>query len=1026
MSNCKLLFILLITLTVITLNAQKPAVVNQQQTTTKGATLFGKVVDEATGEILRGATVQLIEAKKGANTDIKGEFKIKNVTPDKYTIKISYVGYQTKEVKDFIVKPSGNPPVTFALASEAKTTGEVVVSANRIMDNDVAMLSKRKNADQVSDGVSSEEIKKLPDSDAGQALKRVSGVTLVGDKFVFVRGTSERYSNTTLNGASLATTEPDKKAFAFDLFPSDFLENANIAKSFTPDLPGNFAGGLVQLNTIEFPSASRVKVSIGTSAITNTTFQDSKFATYQGGSSDIWGIDDGTRALPNNPDLTQSGFAQLRQDLKKDYSSEPFKLYQLQQRYENVINSFNNNNWIGERQSAPMNTGLTISYSDIFEIAENDFGVIASLAYNNSYNYQDIQRASMQADYISYDDIRVGSTSVFSTNLGGIFNLAYKIGGHSSISLKNTLNVSSDDETTLLEGRNLTGNQDYKHYGFNFVEKRIIGSQLGGEHKFEQFNNASMDWKIGFSQSLRDEPDFRRMRFSRNDSSAAYTSDIITASGSGFGYNAGRFYSNLQENAYSAGLNINIPIDNLKIKVGFNYETKARDFTVRSMTYVPTSTIMPNSVRNRFDVNGDGVLQPFDWNGDGRIDTTGFDKDGNLTDGIIVETEFETERYGKQLSQDSIQRLNRIFDGNMSIMGIGISEDSREFDSYKATEDVLGVYMMATLPFEIEGEKFKTIFGVRNERSSQILSGFARDTNFANQNFNDLLPSINLVYELNSETNIRASVTRTLTRPSLREYAPFTFYDFAYKMNVRGNEGLQRALITNYDLRYEFYPAPTELVSVSAFYKNFENAIEEVVERTGNALRRTFQNSPSNAFVYGLEFEFRKSLKFIDDEFENFAINTNVSVIRSEVTVPAVIVGSNANSITRPMWGQSPYTVNAGLYYSNPETGTNINLGYNVYGRRIIQVSNPADFTTSGGQVNERALNAYELPRHVIDFNFTQRFGDLELKFVVRDILAQDLVWNQGLDIADVNTVSRNIRGANYSLGISYVFNNSN
>ncbi|MFN5866587.1 MAG: TonB-dependent receptor plug domain-containing protein, partial [Candidatus Kapaibacterium sp.] len=160
------------------------------------------------------------------------------------------------------------------------------------------MLTQTKNPAQVSDGVSEQEIKRQTDNDAGQVLKRVSGVTLVGDKFVYVRGINERYNNTTLNGASLASTENDKKAFAFDMFPAEFLQNASVVKSFTPDLPGNFAGGLVQLQTVDFPDGYAVRMSGGMGGTDNLTGQSNAFTTYTGGARDYLGFDDGTRAMP--------------------------------------------------------------------------------------------------------------------------------------------------------------------------------------------------------------------------------------------------------------------------------------------------------------------------------------------------------------------------------------------------------------------------------------------------------------------------------------------------------------------------------------------------------------------------------------------------------------------------------------------------------------------------------------------------------------------------------------------------------
>lgn len=983
--------LLFTTIFVITLSINSNTLFSQKNS----VTIFGKVKDESNGEIIRGATIQVLGTKKGANSDVKGEFKIKGLEPGVYTFKVSYLGYQTKELAKVEVKPGANEPLTINLSPEVKQGQEVVVSAARVDDNEMAMLQKRKNAEQVSDGISSEEIKKMPDSDAGQALKRVSGVTLVGDKFVYVRGVSERYSNTTLNGASLATTEPDKKAFAFDLFPADFLENANIAKSFTPDLPGNFAGGLVQLNTVDFPAARKIKMSLTTSGSTNLTLQD-KFLSSVGGTTDYLGLDDGTRALPNVDGLSRKDFDQLRQDLKGPTQTidDKVKLINAVNKYENILKSFNNNVWETNQQKAPMNLGMTLSYADIYEVAGNDFGLILSGIYNNGYNFNEVYRSNLTSD-LFVEDERKGTTSTYSTNLGGIFNIAYKIGGTSSISLKNSFNVSSDDEVTILEGRTIGKSEDYKHYGFQYLQKTLRSSQLGGEHQINFIlDNAMFDWKLGTSSSERDEPDFRRLRFARNDSSAAYVADFTNAAQAGFGYNGGRFFSNLKEDAYSAAFNFVLPVDKLKIKMGMNYETKSRDFTVRSLTYLKANTLIPNSVKT--DIIIDDVptkLDSADW--------------------FVEGTEFDAERYGSNFSQTDPSKLQTIFENNFGINGIGISEDSRDQDSYKASETVLATYLMGTMPFEIGSEKFKAIAGFRVENSNQRLGTYFGDSTVTNPIFSDVLPSFNIIYELNPETNIRASYTKTLTRPSLREYAPFTFYDFTYKMNVTGEPALKRALIQNYDLRYETYPGLGELVSVSLFYKSFENAIEEVVERTGNALKRTFKNAQGTANTYGAEFEFRKGLGFLSSDLDKFSFNTNLALIKSIVTV--VRPDNSQLSYTRAMWGQSPYTVNLSLSYANQESGTQVNLGYNVYGRRIIQVSNFSDFK------DENALNVYELPRNIVDFSVVQKIGDVELKFVAKDILAQDLIWNQGAEVINQNTVSRNIRGAMYSLGVSYV-----
>ncbi len=941
-------------------------------------TIMGKIVDGNNGEVLRGASVVLVEVKKGAYSDIKGEFKVRNVEPGVYTFKVSYIGYQSKIIENFEVKPVGNnKPLTIFLILEAKQTKDVIVTTTKATDNALAMLNQRKNSAQVSDGISAEEIKKLPDGDAGQALKRVSGVTLVGDKFIYVRGVSERYSNTTLNGSSLATTEPDKKSFSFDMFPADFLENANIAKSFTPDLPGNFAGGLVQLNTIDFPTERKIKFNISNSISDNVTFKDSKFMTYTGGKNDWMGLDDGTRAFPNNPLLSKGNFDRLKQDMK---SSDNNLLLSSQIKYQDAIQSFNNGVWTQKNIAAPMNTGLNFSYLDIFEIGGNDLGMSLAAVYNYGYSYNDIYRANINGDASkSIDDSRNGSQSTYSTNLGGIFNLAYKIGNNNSISLKNSYNVSSDNESTIIVGQQAARNEAYKQYGFQFLEKKLFASNFKAEHTFEALGNSILDWNLGFSNSQRNEPDFRRVRYSKslNAPDSSYLVDIGDLP-AGSGSSVGRFFSNLNETALSGGFNFNIPIETAKIKVGLNYEDKRRDFTARSMTIVKTYNVLKKYVI----IDGKDTLR------DTPVENIQDDFDP------IISSKFGINSNMQELFNSQ----------NFGIHGLGYSEDTQDRDSYRANENVLAAYVMGSFNFTLFDAKLKVVTGVRIENSRQELSSYYVDSNIVNKKYNDLLPALSLVYELTPEMNLRTSLSQTLTRPSLREYAPFTFYDFQSKVNVKGNSNLQRALIQNYDLRWEWYPALGELFSAGVFLKTFDNAIEETIEIVPGGFNRTFGNAQGVANNYGIELESRKNLSFINETLSDFAFNINATFIKSQVTII-----QNTRTETRPMWGQSPYTVNIGLYYTNQNSGTTISLGYNTYGKRIIQVADINVFKFEDPHV-------YELSRNIIDFSVSQvLFEKLEAKLVFKDILAEPLNWEQG-----GIKVSSNLRGRGVSLSFGY------
>ncbi|MDT3740276.1 MAG: TonB-dependent receptor [Candidatus Kapabacteria bacterium] len=925
--------------------------------------IAGNVIDSETGEPLRRATVKVVGTTSGGYTDVKGEFKIKNVPVGKHIVKISYVGYSEREKVDVEVKADEIVNIgKTVLGTITKAVEEIFVDARRINDNEAAILALRKNAAQVSDGISRQEMSRLPDSDAGQSLKRVSGITLVDNKFVYVRGVSERYSNTTLNGASLSSTEPDKKAFAFDMFPSEFLQNVNIAKSFTPDLPGNFAGGLVQLNTVDFPESKALKVSYSNSINTNTSMRGEKFLQSQSGSTDWLGFDDGTRRLPVGVPSTRREFDALRVDANNSVPG-------AKEKYESMMQSFNSKNWKQNRYTVgpASNSGLGINYSNVSELFENQFGFLGSVNWGQSYNIDDIERNGLLANGSKLFSSN-GIKSVYNSSLGGLVNMAYKIGNSSSISLRNVYNRSADDISINLDGLDYPQQLQYKNYSSQFVEKEIYSVQLGGDNSIN-LNNMFIQWNLGYSYSNRYEPDYRKVRYDRSVSDAEYNPGTpyriqLTATEQGDGARVGRFYSDMNDNSYSGKIDITLPlIDNIKLKFGTLAELKDRDFSARSITIITPPT--------------DVAISP--------------DIEDLMTDYENPQLLFASENF-------------RVDDG------LRISEETKLSDSYKANEDLFAGYLMLDIPFAtnlpvLGNQNFRFIGGFRFEDSKQVMNSYtindeSLDITKSNQDF---LPSLNLMWKLNDISNIRISASQTLTRPSLREFAPFSFYDFENSILVYGNPNLERAIIQNYDFRYEFFPNPGEVISAGFFYKKFENAIEETIQPLQSELGKSFANSDGDAINYGIEIEFRKSMGFITESLRNLALNINFAYINSEITV------FQGNAVDkRSMWGQSPYSLNIGLFYMHPEMRTSVNLAYNTFGRRIIQVA-------AVGQYDFKDPHIYELPRDVIDLSISQPvFNDkLELSLNIRDLLNQNIIWQQGGE-----TYSSSYRGT--TIGISF------
>lgn len=943
-------------------------------------TISGRIYDAETGEPLPKATIVILDTKLGGYSDVKGEFRLKNVPPGSYKIQARYVGYIAKDISGIIVEPNKSANVSIVLEPEITQGKEITVEATRINDNEAAILSQRKNAGQVSDGISIQEIKRLPDSDAGQSLKRVSGITLLSDKFVYIRGTSERYNNTVLNGTTLSSTEPDKKAFAFDMFPSDFLENANVVKSFTPDLPGNFVGGLVELNTVDFPTSNGFSINFSTGLNNQISLKSDKFISFNGGSADWIGFDKNFYEYPNQVPASPD---EMKKFIYTDMrSTDPAVKEQAIEQWKAMGQSFRNTTWEPDKRTALPNINGSLSYSRIFNMFDNDFGVVASVNYNNAYSYDSFSRALLFSNGIDKEYEGSGIENVFSTTLGGLLNLAYKINNDNTISFKNIFNNTGDYNVTQLIGRRQETH--LMQMSMDYIQKTMYTGQLEGTHLLG-FNNSVLVWKAGYSKSLRAEPDLRRIRYSRNDTTLPYRLDIYNLP-QGNGTQAGRFFSNLDEDAFSGGLDYKFSLGNFSFKTGAYLENKRRDFNVRSFTIVEAPAILKTYYDPELGYEVKNYIDP------------------SITEQYYI---------------NDISELNPsiIFDpNNFYEHGFGLSEDSRNIDSYKAKEELYAGYFMTDFPINLFNHKLRIMAGLRFEHSAQNLSSYYPffnettstyfDSTYVNKTYNDFLPSLNLVYGLNKNTNLRASASQTLTRPSLREYAPFTFYDFLYQSNVMGNTNLTRALIQNYDLRWEWFPNPGEVISVSAFYKVFNNAIEETIQPTSSETQRTFTNALGNAYNYGLELEFRKNLGFIAELLNYFSVNFNLSIVKSEITVKQTDFED-----TRPMWGQSPYSLNFGLFYFNPNWGTSFNVAYNTFGKRIVQVASIHGYSMDDPHI-------YELPRNLIDFSISQKFlKNFQIKLAARNILNAKTKWKQG-----DTEVANDILGVNYSLGIDLKF----
>lgn len=902
--------------------------------------LKGKIIDESTSDPLVGTTVKVIGTKSGTVSDLDGNYIIDNLNPGIYDVEFSYIGFNTKLIKGVKILQNEVTKLDVSMEIDGLSTEEITVESNTSLANEQSILTEQKNSSKIQDGISEQQIKRAPDASASDVLKRIMGVNIVDNKFVYVRGTSERYNNTTLNGVLLPSTEADKRSFSFDLFPSRLLENIIVAKSFTPDLPANFSGGLVQMNTKNFVDGFTFGLETAGSYFEGTTSKGN-FYNYNAGQEKILffnsGLDNGDRSIPEN-------FPGSKFSTANNYG-------------KSLIN-----NWGQNDRKAPANGGFQMSLGNNFKVFDNPLGVLFSYTYLNAFKNENIKRAEYNSDttgLISYE----GRSSNYTVLNGGIFNLNYKLGDNNKLSLKNTYSINSDDRTQYYEGFTRTTDYFDKHlYGTDFTERTLLSSQISGSHYVPGLKSLNITWIASYSESDRNEPDTKTTFYQREEGSDdPFIAPLTTIANSNLGQ---RFYSEMKDINRNAGINFEnnfFKIDGKqtsKIKYGLLAVGTDRNFQAR--VFAPKLAVFSSSIG----------LQP-------------------------IEKIFSPEN----------------FDSTKMYM----VETTDKSDSYSAVENTYAGYLMVDIPVK----KLRVTTGMRYEYNEQKLEGYERTTGKevnVNQRNNDYLPSLNLTYALNTNTNFRASFSNTVSRPELREIAPFGYVDFVTGGELSGNPELQECIIQNYDLRYEMFPAAGEIFSVSLFYKHFNKPIEKVIVPTlvnSTIPSYTFENAYNGAKNYGVEFEVRKKLEFISKYLRDFTLNGNLSLINSKVNLEGT---QNASGKTeRQLQGQSPYTLNLGLFYDNYELGLNVNVLYNKFGDKISEVAR-AGFS-----------DVYEKGRDILDFSVTKSFlKKFEGKFSVKDIFNQDEIYTEEFSINGNEKVEKTVRrinsGTSFNLTLSYKY----
>lgn len=908
----------------------------------------GIILDGDTKETLIGAYVLVDGTSEGTTTDIDGMFVLR-LAPGTYTITISSLGYETLRIENVVVEAGKKFSLNAVLKTESLVLAEVMITDVKKTNTDAAVLLEVKQAKQVVSAISSQQILKSQDSNAAQVMQRIPGVTIVDNRFVMIRGLSERYNNVMINNVVAPSTEVDKRTFSFDLISSSSLDRMLIYKSGSADLPGDFAGGVIKLFTVDNVDDNFTKLSLGVGYRQGTTFND--YFQSKGSSTDFLGFDNGFRTLPSSFPSTRT-----LQNSARNAEIRQTAAHSLQNNFQ------------------PIQGMATPDYSLGFSMGRNiDFGggkklsVINSISYSNSYQY-------FQRDFYRYfewvDQTQpilqrfryLDDTYQRDNRISILSNWNLKINKNNRIKFKNLFNQIGENETILRNGEDFIQrpNDNLKNYLLGYRSRSIYTGQLEGEHTLSPLY--SVRWVFGGSYLNESEPDLRRFRTFRPKNAPEGSNFIMQLPPSSNLFETGRYWGNLKEFSTNHGADFTYRLteDEKKspfLKTGYYVDYRDRDFNSRYVSYLYPGFFNPT-------IGEELSRQPLD----------------------------------KIFSKDNIRTSN----------GFVIEEGTRPIDSYTASNLLLAGYLSGEIPFG----NFNFIGGVRVENNTQQMNS---RNDFepikVNNPVTSFMPFGNLAYNINSNTILRAAYSRTVNRPEFRELAPFLFYDYKLEAGRVGNPRLVTATIDNADLRFELYPRNGEIFSIGAFYKYFTNPIENRTIITTEQPTFTYINADF-AKAYGLEVEFRKSFKGVTNSafIDNFSVNMNASLIFSEVDLGSSAV---AQERERALQGQSPYIVNAGLYYAD-QSNLSISLIYNIFGERIFSVGDDL-FPT-----------IYELPRNSVDITISKQVGNrVTYKFGIQDLLNARFRFHEDSDRnARINERDNVIfsfrRGTLFSLSATY------
>lgn len=946
--------------------------------------LSGSITDKTTGETVIGATVVIHKGDQqvtGTTTDFDGKYHL-SLAPGIYDVVVSYLSYGKQTITGLEIVRGKTNLLDITLEEETAELTEVVVTANVVKNTEAAVIALQRKAFAIQDGVSSQQISRTGSSNAADAMRQSTGAVIESGKFIVMRGLGDRYSLSQLNGITLPSTDPYRNSTSLDLIPAQMIDNIVTIKTFTPDLPGNFSGGLININTKTIPDNFNLAFSISSEYNTQSSFIDNFNTHPTKGKTDWLGFEDGTRDHPElllDPNvrnqLSSSTYLQAR-----DPNPSKDGVRSIFDRTSKALS----NEFVPEAQKTKQNLGFNFSVGDRIKFLGKDLGYTLALNYSSNYSHYDGGAVSTYVNnntenLFPYQSL-TESKSVYNPALGGLFNLAYKFSENHVINgnviFNNDAEIISRSQSGEYLGQVSNSLAEFNTSSLEFIQRQVTTYQLGGKHVFANLGNSSIDWMAGTSNAFQKEPDLRYFAYTvvEEEGEREY---YINNSEIAYPYH---FFRNLNDQLSQAKVDISIPFltggnsgSSNKIKFGGYFSSLKRDFSEYRYQLNNSGTSSDRSFTS-YDGDFEGF---FNYDNFGIVDTT-FNPNGSV------------QRY-----VTGLHYVNQI--------------NARNF--YSGDQEIAAAYLMAVYNVH---PKVKLIGGARVETTNLSVKSQEPTVPEGKIDQTDILYSLNAIYSISEKSNLRAAVSQTLARPNMRELAPFIQFDTKNGFFHVGNPELKRSLIKNYDLRYEYYPMPGELIAVSGFYKKFNDPIIRQFNPRATIPELSFVNV-DEATVYGVELEFRKSLNFISNRLNNFYLSTNLALVHSVYDIPSSEVENSKNidpsydATTRPFQGQAPYVVNAIISYINPEKGWESSISFNVSGKKLYNISL---FATP---------DVYEQAFPLLNFKISKRIADnYQLGFTARNILNTISKKTQNFKNNEYIAESNKL-GTGLSLSLSYL-----